>query len=109
MKYYYHPIRRIITDSNIKEAPVLQVLLRALAILDLRLNVDGRTLILPQTTEVTLEVDIEQSPPVVRYYFVDHAQKSEFWLERTTTEDLKCPPVTSYTHLSAFCQRRVED
>jgi hypothetical protein len=66
--------------------------------LDMRLN--SQNLILPQTTEVTLEVDIDQHPPVVRYYFVDHAQKTEFWLEKTSTNELKCPPVTSYTHLS---------
>ena len=79
---------------------MLQVLYRALSILDLRLN--SQNLILPQTTEVTFEVDIEQQPPMVRYYYVDHAQKTEFWLEKSSTEALKCPPVTSYTHLSKF-------
>jgi hypothetical protein len=97
-RYYYNPLRRIITDSNIKQPAILQTLHRALAMLDMRLN--AQNLILPPTTEVTLEVDIDQHPPVVRYYFVDHAQKTEFWLEKTSTNDLRCPPVTSYTHLS---------
>jgi len=109
IKYYYHPVRRIITDSNIKNEHILQVVYRALTLLDMRLNAQG--LILPPTTEVTLEVDLnlgstdeagnttENGPPIVKYYFVDHAQKTEFWLEKTTTAMLKCPPVTSYTHL----------
>lgn len=74
------------------------MLIQALLILDKRLNAQG--LHLPQTTEITFEVDLEQHPPVVSYYCVDHAQKTQFWLEKTDTESLNCHPVTSDTQLS---------
>jgi hypothetical protein len=118
LKYYHNPTRRILTDSNIKSERVLQVVHRAVTILDIRLNARG--LVLPDTTELTLEVDLgprcgdndsyggesekegRREHPIVKYYFIDHAQKTEFWLESTTTATLGCPPVTSYTHLSTF-------
>lgn len=44
-------------------------------------------------------MDIEQDPPVVKYYYVDHTQKTEFWLEETSTDSLDCPPVMDHEHL----------
>jgi hypothetical protein len=96
-KYYYFPLRRVITDSNIKEPQIFNLLRQALARLDSRLN--QQNLILPDTTEVTFEVDSEARPPTVKYYFVDHVQKTEFWLEQLSTDKLNIPPVTSVTHL----------
>jgi len=99
-KYFHHTTRRVTTNSNIRNPQKLEVLYCALQLLDTRLN--NQNLILPITTEVTLEVDIKRNPPVVKYYYVDHIQKSEFWLEETCTESLKCPPVRSYTQLKCL-------
>jgi len=63
----------------------------------MRLNIQN--LILPKSSELTLNVDIGQIPPVVGYYYADHAQKSEFWLEEVSTKSLNCPPVADYSHL----------
>jgi hypothetical protein len=96
--YYYQPIRHIITDSNIEDKAVLKALDQALVILDKR--VKEYNLILPQSTEIIFKVDIDQHPPLVQYYCVDHTRRIEFWLEEVTTERLGCPPVTSHSHLS---------
>lgn len=99
-KYYYQPTRRVITDSNIKQPQVLDMIVRAQAILDMRLN--SQNLVLPSTTEAVFEVDADAQPPAVNYYFVDHAQKTLFWLEKTNSEQLRCPPVSGHSHLSEF-------
>lgn len=57
---------------------------------------------LPDSAELTLDVDIGQKPSVVRYYYMDHAQKNEFWGEKMSTETLTCPPVIDYNHLSTL-------
>jgi len=96
-KYFYHTTHRIITESNISNPQILSILHRAIQLLNARLGTQN--LILPATSEVFLALDIDQSPPIVKYYYVDHAEKSEFWLEETSTESLGCPPVVNYNHL----------
>jgi hypothetical protein len=77
--YYYQRSRRIITESNIKDPPILQVLYQAMEILDNRLH--ELDIILSPSMEVALRIDLEQSPPLVQYYYVDHAQKTVLSLE----------------------------
>lgn len=95
--YYFHPTRRIVTESDIKEPAVHDAFIRSLIILDERLT--SRNLLLPHSTELFLDVDITREPICVKYLFVDHAHQNVFWLENTTTESLNCPTVVSYSHL----------
>src|ERR1700748_1615253 len=99
-KYFYNHELRVITDANIRIHGTFQLVLRAAGILESRLN--AQNLLLPASTELMLEIDANQQPPVARYYYVDHSHKSEFWLESTTTSGLNLPPVTSNTHLSTL-------
>ena len=98
-KYFYHPIRRIVTDSNIRIPGIFRLVAQAASLLDgLALQ---QQIVFSRTMELTLEVDESQDPPVCRYYYVDHTHKSEFWLEPTTTSDLGLAPVTSMSQLSS--------
>ena len=79
--YYYHPGWRIVTESDIESPIVLDILRSALAILEGRLI--ERNITLPQSSEGSFEIDVSQHPPLVKYYFVDHSTRTEFWLEPT--------------------------
>jgi hypothetical protein len=70
----------------------------AAGIIDAKAMSHGITL--PTTTELVLELDDYENPPVCRYYFIDHSHKTEFWLEVSGTDILGVPPVTSYSQLS---------
>lgn len=34
------------------------------------------------------------------YYFVDHANRAQFWMESLDSDSLDLPPIVSQTHLS---------
>ena len=85
--YFYHPIWRIITRSNIKRPDVLEILFRALAILEARLNSANTSL--PRMSEGSFAIDTNQDPPVVRYHYIDHTTRSIFWIEPTNRQLLE--------------------
>ncbi|KAI0947947.1 hypothetical protein AcW1_009577 [Taiwanofungus camphoratus] len=57
----------------------------------------GNKISLPETVELFLELD--DTTDSCLYYFVDHATRTEFWLEETPMDLLGLPLVVSDSHL----------
>lgn len=99
--YFYNSVHKIVTTSDIRSPLILDTLVSALTILDVRLNT--ASIVLPSSTEIVIDVirtSCSSSPPAVSYYLVDHQQRTQFWLEDVDIETLECPPVMNHDHLS---------
>ena len=60
------------------------------------------------TLSATIELFLEPREDLEScgYYFVDHATRSEFWIDQVSTDILDLEPVVSISHLSGFLRRR---
>lgn len=52
-------------------------------------------IVLSDNVELFLQIEDDDCA----YYFVDHATRTEFWLEELNTDDLNIPAVVSPSHL----------
>lgn len=60
------------------------------------------------TLSATIELFLEPREDLEScgYYFVDHATRSEFWIDQVSTDILDLEPVVSISHLSGFLRQR---
>ena len=86
---------KIVTCAYLHATATLNNLLKWIQVVDDILNV--KQIQLCDTMELYLEpVDEEDS---CRYYLVDHAMRTMFWLEDISTESLGIPLTVSDSHL----------
>ena len=61
-------------------------------------RIAARDIHLPETVELTLILN--DDPELCDYYLIDHVSRVEFWLDPSSTEELKLTRAVSETHLS---------
>ena len=97
MPYFYHPDLHVVTDSFIRDGPTLAALMAHYE--DITDLLKQREMALADFSDLFMQLDDQN---VCSYYIVDHFQRSLFWLEDVTSEDLCLPYAVSAAQLSQF-------
>ncbi|KAH7922766.1 hypothetical protein BV22DRAFT_1069923 [Leucogyrophana mollusca] len=92
---------RVVTEANMYDAEVTRQISFWLKYVEESLS--HNQLAIPETAELFLELG--DSPNTCGYHFVDHAAKTQFWLEPLSTEPLNMAPVVSEMHLKTALER----
>ena len=58
-----------------------------------------RSVAMPPQAETELYIDIDDDLESCRYYFIDHSDRTVFWLDQQDSDDLGLPMTSSENHL----------
>ncbi|KAG8926426.1 hypothetical protein FRC02_008892 [Tulasnella sp. 418] len=98
--YFYNPISRVVTPSNVVKQDILAFIQRSYDTLMELVKAKGREL--PVTSETYLEAQCETELCECRYYFVSHSARVPFWAEDVSTEALGLEAVANPEHLKSM-------
>ncbi|KAG2124035.1 hypothetical protein DEU56DRAFT_828313, partial [Suillus clintonianus] len=86
--YFYHPVKRVFTDTNVQVQAFLDDLNDCAD--DLLALARSCGIVLTNDIELTLQLgmDPDTGERVCSYYFADRAERTLFWLDELGTEDL---------------------
>ncbi|KAJ3766076.1 hypothetical protein FB446DRAFT_417049 [Lentinula raphanica] len=95
---YFHrnSTLRVTTDAYLYNPEVLDLVILWVKTIEARIEANN----LPLSPSIELFLLIENTG--CAYYFIDHASRSQFWLEAIPSEELNIPDVDSPSHLSEF-------
>jgi hypothetical protein len=97
--YFYRSVGlQIVTEACMYRPEIMDKISTWASSIEDALRIKGITL--SATTELFLEP--YEGLESCGYYFVDHATRSEFWIDRVSTEVLDLQRVVSISHLSTF-------
>lgn len=93
--YYVNAKLKVVTDSNIREEDVYNLLSRGIT----HFWKMSHALQTPLSSSCELYIRAESDDECCSYYVVDHDSQTEFWLQQAESEDLGFYRVASETHL----------
>jgi len=102
--YYVNESKHLVTDDPICQPNISSRITRWAERLEILIKTDE--LVLPEDYEIFITVAAEDDG--CKYYFVDHATRTVFWLEEIDPErhDLELAQVCSIAHMRTFHSRR---
>ena len=104
LPYFYDPVRRVITEANLRVLSVLTVLNTMIGYLLANfVEIIGEDWS-RKDLEVYLKVD--EIKRIIQYYFIDHRKRSILWLQDIATDAIDIPRTVSYGVLCEFLRDR---
>lgn len=100
--YFYNTTKRVITRANIFQLRILERIQGSIAQIEARMERRiGAAIMIRTSSDLYLEIICDREElAVIGYYFVNHANQTQFWLESTTTNTVGLTPVLSVEQLS---------
>ncbi|KAF8507286.1 hypothetical protein BU17DRAFT_100680 [Hysterangium stoloniferum] len=95
LRYYYHPVRHVVTDANLTDDETLAKITFWTEEFHRVKKECG--VALPSSFELLLELDLGDEEG--KYYIVDHERQRIFYFDAANTEDVGLPDVYSEDHL----------
>ncbi|KAJ3758809.1 hypothetical protein EV360DRAFT_82715 [Lentinula raphanica] len=97
---YFHrnSTLRVTTDAYLYNPEVLDLVILWVKTIEAKIEANN----LPLSPSIELFLLIENTG--CAYYFIDHASRSQFWLEAIPSEELNIPDVDSPSHLSLYLE-----
>jgi len=97
--YFYNKRARVVTEVNISSSKAHSLVMAWIRAIQGVARDQG--LVLSENVELFLQPE-ESDEDACGYYFVDHASRTEFWLESLSSEDIGIPASASQAQLRMF-------
>ncbi|EGN92905.1 hypothetical protein SERLA73DRAFT_156742 [Serpula lacrymans var. lacrymans S7.3] len=101
--YYCDGLKlRVVTEENMDDPHVATAV--SFCVKWIEDTLWQRNIELPDSAELFLQLEDTQENSC-SYYFVDHASRTEFWIDKMDTESLDMDPVVSASHLNLALEK----